>query len=162
MATHPSILAWRIPQTEEPRRLWSMGSCRAVRNSATFTITAKVSQARSPLCSKPSKGTHLSQSKRQRSHSIFSFDTHTSISLLPPLRPPCPSCCFSWESLYTGCSLLWTLLAQVSPDQLPPPSQLPPAQGLPAELHTSPECPASPGPALSTALKPIIQRSLLY
>ena len=24
MATHPSILAWRIPQTEEPRRLWSM------------------------------------------------------------------------------------------------------------------------------------------
>ena len=28
MATHSSILAWRIPQTEEPGRLWSMGSQR--------------------------------------------------------------------------------------------------------------------------------------
>ena len=26
MATHPSILAWRIPWTEEPSRLQSMGS----------------------------------------------------------------------------------------------------------------------------------------
>ena len=26
MATHPSILAWRIPWTEEPGRLWSLGS----------------------------------------------------------------------------------------------------------------------------------------
>ena len=25
MATHSSILAWRITQTEEPGRLWSMG-----------------------------------------------------------------------------------------------------------------------------------------
>ena len=25
MATHSSILAWRIPRTEEPGRLWSMG-----------------------------------------------------------------------------------------------------------------------------------------
>ena len=28
MATHSSILAWRIPQTEEPGRLQSMGSLR--------------------------------------------------------------------------------------------------------------------------------------
>ena len=28
MATHPSILAWRIPWTEEPGRLESMGSQR--------------------------------------------------------------------------------------------------------------------------------------
>ena len=26
MATHPSILAWRIPGTEEPGGLWSIGS----------------------------------------------------------------------------------------------------------------------------------------
>ena len=26
MATHSSILAWKIPWTEEPGRLWSMGS----------------------------------------------------------------------------------------------------------------------------------------
>ena len=25
MATHPSILAWRIPWTEEPGGLWTMG-----------------------------------------------------------------------------------------------------------------------------------------
>ena len=29
MATHSSILAWRIPWTEEPGGLWSMGSQRA-------------------------------------------------------------------------------------------------------------------------------------
>ena len=28
MATHPSILAWRIPWTEEPGKLQSMGSQR--------------------------------------------------------------------------------------------------------------------------------------
>ena len=28
MATHPSILAWRVPRTEEPGRLPSMGSQR--------------------------------------------------------------------------------------------------------------------------------------
>ena len=26
MATHPSVLAWKIPQTEEPGKLQSMGS----------------------------------------------------------------------------------------------------------------------------------------
>ena len=29
MATHSSILAWKIPWTEERGRLWSMGSQRA-------------------------------------------------------------------------------------------------------------------------------------
>ena len=28
MATHSSVLAWRIPWTEEPGGLWSMGSQR--------------------------------------------------------------------------------------------------------------------------------------
>ena len=28
MATHSSILAWKIPWTEEPGRLWSIGSQR--------------------------------------------------------------------------------------------------------------------------------------
>ena len=35
MATHPSILAWRIPWTEEPGRLWSMGSQRVRHDLAT-------------------------------------------------------------------------------------------------------------------------------
>ena len=33
MATHSSILAWRIPWTEEPGRLQSMGSQRVRHNS---------------------------------------------------------------------------------------------------------------------------------
>ena len=32
MATHPSVLAWRIPWTEEPGGLQSVGSQRVVYN----------------------------------------------------------------------------------------------------------------------------------
>ena len=39
MATHSSILAWRIPWTEEPGRLQSMGSQRVGLDLATFTFT---------------------------------------------------------------------------------------------------------------------------
>ena len=35
MTTHPSILAWEIPWTEEPGGLQSMGSQRVRRNLAT-------------------------------------------------------------------------------------------------------------------------------
>ena len=35
MATHSSILAWRIPWTEKPGVLYSMGSQSVRRNSAT-------------------------------------------------------------------------------------------------------------------------------
>ena len=35
MATHPSILAWRIPWTEEPNRLQSMGLQRVRHDSTT-------------------------------------------------------------------------------------------------------------------------------
>ena len=35
IATHSSILAWRIPWTEEPGRLQSMGSQRVRHNRAT-------------------------------------------------------------------------------------------------------------------------------
>ena len=40
MATHSSILAWRIPGTEEPGGVLSMGSQR-VRHEATNTCTHK-------------------------------------------------------------------------------------------------------------------------
>ena len=40
MATHSSILAWRIPWTEEPGGLWSMGSQSRTRlSNFTFTFT---------------------------------------------------------------------------------------------------------------------------
>ena len=45
MATHSSILAWRIPWTEEPGRLQPMGSQRVGHNWATFTILqSKINQ----------------------------------------------------------------------------------------------------------------------
>ena len=37
MSTHPSILAWEIPRTEEPGGLLSMGSQRLGHNCATFS-----------------------------------------------------------------------------------------------------------------------------
>ena len=41
MATHSSILAWRIPWTEEPGRLWSIGSQRVgqLKHLSTHTHT---------------------------------------------------------------------------------------------------------------------------
>ena len=41
MATHSSILAWRIPWTEEPARLQSMESQSQTRLSKYYTITAQ-------------------------------------------------------------------------------------------------------------------------
>ena len=38
-ATYSCLLAWRIPQTEEPAKLQSMGSQRVRHNWATFTFT---------------------------------------------------------------------------------------------------------------------------
>ena len=39
MATHSSVLAWRIPWTEEPGGLQSMGSQRVRHGRATFTFS---------------------------------------------------------------------------------------------------------------------------
>ena len=41
MATHSSILAWRILKTEEPGGLQSMGLQRAGHDCETFTHTSK-------------------------------------------------------------------------------------------------------------------------
>ena len=49
MATHSSILAWRIPWTEEPGGLQSMGLQRVRHNSATKHSTAQHSFISSPL-----------------------------------------------------------------------------------------------------------------
>ena len=42
MATHFSILAWRIPWTEEPGRLQSMGSQRVETNEQVFHFCTSV------------------------------------------------------------------------------------------------------------------------
>ena len=45
-AAHSSILAWRIPWTEEPGRLQSMGSQRVGHDWVTFTSSRESSQPR--------------------------------------------------------------------------------------------------------------------
>ena len=42
MAAHSSTLAWRIPWTEEPGELWSIGLQRAGHNWAANTFTFQV------------------------------------------------------------------------------------------------------------------------
>ena len=42
MATHSRILAWRIPWTEEPSRLWSMGSQRDMTEFALMGEQEKI------------------------------------------------------------------------------------------------------------------------
>ena len=42
IATHSSILAWRIPWTEEPGRIQSMGLQRVRHNWATNTVTEHI------------------------------------------------------------------------------------------------------------------------
>ena len=49
MATHSSILAWRIPQTEEPDRLQSMGSQRVGHDRVTNIFTLKLVITQIPL-----------------------------------------------------------------------------------------------------------------
>ena len=39
MASHSSTLAWKIPRTEEPGRLQSMGSLRVGQQLSNFTFT---------------------------------------------------------------------------------------------------------------------------
>jgi len=42
MATHSSVLAWRIPWTEEPDRLPSMGSHRVGQDWSTLAAAASI------------------------------------------------------------------------------------------------------------------------
>ena len=44
METHPSILAWRLPWTEEPGRLQSIGSQRVGHNCMTDSMDMNLSR----------------------------------------------------------------------------------------------------------------------
>ena len=48
MATHSSILAWRIPWTEEPARLQSLESQRIGHDRATYTVCLGATKNISP------------------------------------------------------------------------------------------------------------------
>ena len=44
MATHSSILAWRIAWTKEPSRLWSIGLQRVGHDQATYHECTQIDQ----------------------------------------------------------------------------------------------------------------------
>ena len=93
MATHFSILAWRIPWTEEPDRLQSMGSQRVGPNWANSTVQFSRSvvsnslrphelQHARPPCPSPTPGVHLNPCPSSRwchptiSSSVVPFSSH--------------------------------------------------------------------------------------
>ena len=59
MTTHSSILAWRIPWTEEPGGLQSMGSHRVRQDEVTHTFTFNIGVGRAS--SKVSAGAFFSE-----------------------------------------------------------------------------------------------------
>ena len=82
MATHSSILAWKIPWTEEPGRLQSMGSQRVGQDWATFFL----------LLSTPA-------SQHTHTHTVHAQPTHL-------------SCSFIWILLLFGESIFLVLKCQ--------------------------------------------------
>ena len=65
MATNSSILAWRIPWTEEPGRLWSTESQRVRHNWATDTFTNTIRKSFPYTLRKNKAKRNLAPSRRQ-------------------------------------------------------------------------------------------------
>ena len=98
MATHSSILAWRIPWTEEPGRLQSIGSTGVGQDLAT----------------KPTN-TIQNRSSGQFSHSVVSNSLRSHEPQHP--RPPCPS---PTNRVYSNsCPLSWWCHPNVSSSVIP-------------------------------------------
>ena len=84
MATHSSTLAWRIPWTEEPGRLQSMGSQR-VREDWTTSLSLSVSSSQI-LWGMPSLTDFLKKSCKN--HPFLSYTTSGAWFFCRPLCPP--------------------------------------------------------------------------
>ena len=84
MATHSSILAWRIPGTEEPNVLASMKSHRVRHNWSDLAAAAECMYV-----IKKVKWTNLLRCSVQFSHSVVSYSLRPHES--QHTRPPCPS-----------------------------------------------------------------------
>ena len=105
-ATHSSMLAWRIPRTEEPGRLQSMGSQRVRRNWATFTYHCRniiqhsvqfssVTQSCPTLCdpmnhSTPGLPVHHKLPELTQTHVYWVSDAIQPSHLLSSPSPPAP------------------------------------------------------------------------
>ena len=81
MATHSSILAWRILWTEEPSRLQSMGSQRVGHNWATFTSFFQTDKEHSK-----GKSSELWLGENENSQCIWSLYPSLSIQVQPQKR----------------------------------------------------------------------------
>ena len=76
MATHFSILAWRIPWTEEPGKLQSIGQKRVGHAWATNTHKVDTSKKLGP------NGNKVAYSRTKYQKEIFEYISHSSI-LIP-------------------------------------------------------------------------------
>ena len=77
MATHSSILAWRIPWTEEPRGLWFMGSkSQTWQSDVTHSIPGRVLQE--PPNSQSSLASTSKKKKKKSEKSLFPLLSHFS------------------------------------------------------------------------------------
>ena len=98
MVTHSSILAWEIPLTEEPYRLYSSWGCRVGHDWVTSLLSLSVQFSRSvvsdslrphepqhsrPLCPSPTPGVH--SDSRPSSHTDAIQPSH------PPSSPSSPA-----------------------------------------------------------------------
>ena len=114
MATHSSILAWRIPWTEEPGRLSSMGSRRVGHNWSSLAHSHTYIPLETSFCPTPHP-TYLGRPRalactpcagQQLRASYFTHGSHksmllsSSFDLLSP-PPPCPYVCSLHLHLYS-------------------------------------------------------------
>ena len=83
MATHPINLAWRIPWTEEPGRLQSMGLRRVRHDWATITQTKIRKKENKTMVKGDDKKKKKKKSKNSDRH------IHTPPTLKPPELPAC-------------------------------------------------------------------------
>ena len=88
MATHSSVLAWRIPGTVEPGGLRSMGSHRVCHNSINLAATAAVSVTERLFNSFPQKAYSSAEENKSSvsSDSISYFVSYLTCSELPVWR----------------------------------------------------------------------------
>ena len=129
MATHPSILAWRIPWTEEPGRLpQSMGSQRVSsvqfsRSVVSNSLRPHELQHARPPCPSPTPGVYPNSYPLSRwcHPTISSSVTHFSSCLQSfPASGSVPvSQLFAWGGHSTGVSASASVLSMNTPDWSP-------------------------------------------
>ena len=133
MVTHSSVLAWRIPQTEKPSKLQSMGSQR-VRHDWACTGTGEKVKLTQKGRHKPSGPDHVLNQGRDFHHTQEKPNSLRASAL--PHAPYFPT--GQWWTLSTGeilCNELWFCSLWLQP-YLPPMWLMPACPGRrPAQVH---------------------------